>query len=133
MRVMFWGVRHYVNEFEFISSYTDGVFIAEPVGELDLATAQQLGDALIDHLNDPSAAPVVVRLDRVTFIDSTGINTLVKAHRLASQRSIHLNLAAPTSIVRKVLGIMDLEGVIPVHTTLQMALVAACPDRDVPG
>jgi anti-anti-sigma factor len=54
----------------------DGVTIAV-AGEVDMATASQLADCLLDHVD----ADVVVDLSRVTFLDSAGLNVLVQAYK----------------------------------------------------
>jgi anti-anti-sigma factor len=55
-----------------------GVLIVVVVGELDLATSPRLDDHLTRALAG-SEGKVIVDLDRVTFIDGTGISVLVRA------------------------------------------------------
>jgi anti-anti-sigma factor len=59
----------------------DGVSIVVLVGELDLATMPKLEDLLFDELRANDA--VILDLMRLTFIDSSGIGLLIKAHRSA--------------------------------------------------
>jgi anti-anti-sigma factor len=75
-------------------------------GELDLAVADQLKGALLAAMDDNDE--VVVVLTECEFIDSTGIATLVLAHRQFSTRHGRLVLCEPTEQVRRVLGISGL-------------------------
>jgi anti-sigma B factor antagonist len=49
------------------------------VGELDLASAPRLNEALTRAIDD--GGEVVLDFERYTFIDSTGISTIVRAAR----------------------------------------------------
>lgn len=57
----------------------DGVVIVEIEGELDLATAGEVRDALIGAIDN--GATVAAEMSRCTFIDSTGLRILVEAAR----------------------------------------------------
>jgi anti-sigma B factor antagonist len=52
-------------------------------GEVDVATAGPLRDALTAVLNESGITRLVVDFTKVDFLDSTGISALVAAHRLA--------------------------------------------------
>jgi anti-sigma B factor antagonist len=60
-------------------------------GELDLATAPLLDEQLA-QLQASDAAQLLVDLDRVAFIDSTGLGVLVKHARISSQNGQRLRL-----------------------------------------
>lgn len=62
----------------------DGVRL-EPLGELDLATAEQFDDALRAWLEDPRAGELVVDLSGVTFMDSTGLRSVLIGSSAANQ------------------------------------------------
>ena len=51
-------------------------------GELDLATAPKLSEAVATVL-DPRPRSLALDLRELTFVDSTGLNVLVAAHRRA--------------------------------------------------
>jgi anti-sigma B factor antagonist len=69
-------------------------------GELDLATAPEVGTTVHD-LFDAGFTSVVVDLRQLTFLDSTGIHTLVSAQRSAERRECSLSLLrGPRSVHR---------------------------------
>ena len=79
-------------------------------GELDVATVPALAEAL-EQLIRESAGVVVVDLCDVDFLDSTGINVLVRARALLGRGDRELLLACPSGPARRVLeltGVADL-------------------------
>jgi len=75
-------------------------------GELDIATAPELVEMLarLRHHN----RPVVLDLAEVTFIDSTGLTTLMDAHFQAENNGWSFAVRRPSPAVKRV---FDLAGV----------------------
>lgn len=111
---------------------TEGVTVVTPHGEVDFQAAPALQAAL------PPTAPVprpciVVDLGDVTFMDSSGINVLITAHRALPEPG-WLRLAAARSAVLRTLELVGLDSVMPVYPTLDDALAdAADCDTAPPG
>lgn len=55
-----------------------------PFGEIDMATVGQVRDAIIAVLARHKPPAIVLDLQNVSFIDSTGIGELVRCHRAAA-------------------------------------------------
>jgi anti-sigma B factor antagonist len=72
-------------------------------GDIDLATADKVGEALTEALAKGTA--VWVDLSAVTFLDSTGIRALVQAHRKASGQGTNLYVHGAQQWVAKVLEV----------------------------
>ncbi len=72
-------------------------------GDIDLATADKVGEALIDAL--ALGREVWVDLSAVTFLDSTGIRALVQAHRKADTQGTRLYVFGAQQWVAKVLEV----------------------------
>jgi anti-sigma B factor antagonist len=106
--------------------------VLHPSGEVDLATVSSLWSMMKSAGED--GRHVIVTLNEITYIDSTGIKALLDVHRLLRQRSQRLVLADPTSMVRKVIEITALEKVIPVYASLEEAMQSlhapAAPERE---
>ena len=75
-------------------------------GELDLAVAGRLEKA-IDAAAEEHAG-IVVGLAECEFIDSTGIATIVRAHRRLGEKDLHLVVCCPKDQVERVLEITGL-------------------------
>ena len=66
------------------ASTVNGVAVITLAGELDLASAPALADAIAGAASS-GAELVIVDLRDVEFMDSSGIGVLVKAHQAATQ------------------------------------------------
>jgi len=73
-------------------------------GEIDISTADELEHA-IAALTNGEAGTVVVSLADVRFMDSAGINALLKGRRWADERGQQFRVTDATGIVRQVLDI----------------------------
>jgi stage II sporulation protein AA (anti-sigma F factor antagonist) len=87
-----------------ISIRVDGdACVVMAAGEVDMASAPQLSDALADvH------GRVILDLARVTFLDSSGINVLVRARNRLRAESGDLTIRNPQDNVRAVLKVVGL-------------------------
>lgn len=81
-------------------------------GELDMATAQQLGKALADA----AGTKVILDMVDVTFIDSVGLRTLIQARQQFGDESLHV--VAPEGPVRRLLQLTKLEDSFSVSDSL---------------
>jgi anti-sigma B factor antagonist len=72
------------------------------VGDLDLLAAEELGKLLLP-MCEVSGAVVELDLRDVSFVDSTGIALLLRAHRRADEHGARLQVAAPAPAVERVL------------------------------
>lgn len=77
-------------------------------GELDMATAPQLGEELDRIAADPPPV-VVVELAGVTFLGSAGLGVLVQARRDLLQRASRLVLAKVSDGLMRVFQIVRLD------------------------
>jgi anti-anti-sigma factor len=79
-------------------THTDDAAVVALEGELDLASRASL-EATFARAIDREH--VVVDLARVSFIDSTGIGVLLRAHRAATERGSSMTfLAGPPKVMR---------------------------------
>ena len=74
-------------------------------GEIDVATSPQIDEVL----KRCDSAPVRVDLAAVTFMDSSGIAVLARAHERAAAHHFELTIANATPHVRRLFAITGLE------------------------
>ncbi|MEA2331188.1 MAG: hypothetical protein QOH58_1326 [Thermoleophilaceae bacterium] len=104
------------------------VVIARVIGELDLAGAPSLGDAIGEAV-PTSARGLVIDFSGLEFIDSSGIAMLFNLARRLGSRRQELRVVAPVGEpVARVLEIVEFERAAPVHQTLDTALAEAAGD-----
>lgn len=81
-----------------------GVAMVSIEGELDLASAGELESCLAELTGSPVTG-LVVDLTGVTFIDSAGINALLKGRRLAEAGGRAYRVCNASGLVREVLDV----------------------------
>ncbi|MFI8825685.1 STAS domain-containing protein [Streptomyces sp. NPDC053431] len=93
-------------------------------GELDMETADRLEDHLTEQLRQ-GRSHLVLDLSALGFMDSSGLNVLIRAFQKAREIGGDLYLAAPTPAVRRILEITGVTTTTPPHADLAEALAAA--------
>lgn len=94
----------------------EGCVTFTPRGELDLATVPEMEGKVLDAVRS-AAAPVIVDLRELTFMDSTGVRTIVAAHQLAEESGCELRVVrpsreSPVARVIEISGIGDALGLV---------------------
>lgn len=87
----------------------DGVITAR--GDLDMATVGQLAETL-----DGLSGPIVLVLEEVTFVDSSGLRGILNAQRAARSRGDDLILRRPSAPIKRVLEMTDLRDAFVIET-----------------
>jgi anti-anti-sigma factor len=105
-----------VPSFELVVDSGEDHVTFTPRGELDLATAPELEDKVLGAVRDGDKA-VVLDLRELTFMDSTGVRTIVSAHQVAEQTGHELRVVRPprdsaVSRVIEISGIDDALGLV---------------------
>ncbi|MFF7361211.1 anti-sigma factor antagonist [Streptomyces sp. NPDC008125] len=96
-----------------------GITVLTPAGELDFNSVAALETAITASGRLPCA---VVDFSHVAFIDSTGINALLRAHRALHLAGGWLRLSSIPDAPLRVMKIVGLGHVIDMYPTLEAAL-----------
>jgi anti-sigma B factor antagonist len=99
---------------------TAGRLVIALEGEIDLEQAGAVRRALLDSLKQ--RRDVLVDLSAVTYIDSSGIASLVEGLQVARKQKTDLALVAVSQRVRRVLELARLDKVFPIHADLAAAV-----------
>ena len=100
----------------------DDIVVARLSGELDIAGADRIGQAIAEAVPS-SARGVVVDMSALEFIDSSGVSMLFALARRVSSRRQELRVVAPAGKpVARVLQIVEFERAAPVHADLDSAV-----------
>ena len=91
----------------------DGATLVVLRGDLDLATAPDLRETLIEVIDD--GARIVVDLEAVEFLDSAGLGILVGGLKRARTAGGELELVCSSHDVLKPLEITGLDRVFTIH------------------
>lgn len=99
----------------------DSFSIVRLPAEVDLACAQEVRDNLLSTVNRGGVHLVVDATD-VTFIDSTGVNALIRARERAELLGGSVHVVSDASCVRRVLEVTQLARVLHLVPTMEQAL-----------
>ena len=98
----------------------DGVPVVSVMGELDLATAPVLEEALLG-LSDGAAGAVIVDLAQCCFIDLRGLRVLLAARERLERADRPLALVVRNSSLLRIFEITRVEGLFEVYPSLAAA------------
>lgn len=109
-------------------SARDGVGLMVVAGEIDIATGPFLRES-VRGLLAGGHRNILVDLDAVTFIDSTGIGILVAFYRAVAGQSGELGLVCNNRICRRLLDMAGLNRVFTFHESQDAAVAAMATPR----
>lgn len=99
---------------------TENYCLLELTGEVDVYTAPQLKESLVEHIE--SGCPnILVDLEHLGFIDSSGLGVLVGGLRRAKERSGAIRLVCTRENILKIFRITGLDKVFPIFDSLEEA------------
>lgn len=101
----------------------DGRVVVEVGGEVDMLTSPQLRSAVLAALAD-TPGTVVLALDSVTFLGTSGLAVLIEVREAAQQAGVSLRLACTGRRVLRPLSIAGLVPMFEVRDTVEDALSA---------
>jgi anti-sigma B factor antagonist len=90
-------------------------FVLAPVGELDMATAPVLDEAVAGVWAHGRIEALVVDLSGVQFLDSSGIRSLLQARQAATERGADFTVTRPNDSVARVLRAAALDHVFQIE------------------
>jgi anti-sigma B factor antagonist len=99
----------------------NGVTVLAPTGRLDVAGAPALKEAIVEAVRN-GPPKVVIDMGGVSFVDSTGLGSVIAALKQIRNSQGELRLAAPNQQVRVVLELTTLDRVFPYYATVEEAL-----------
>lgn len=98
------------------SDYT----IVELDGEVDLSCSPDARKQILDCLN--KAQNLLVDLSRVTYIDSSGVASLVEGYQTAKKKALKFGLINVSGAAMNVLRLARLDKVFPIHANIDERL-----------
>ena len=101
----------------------DGIEVVDVEGEIDIYTAPRLRELLID-LASKNNYQLVVNMDKVELLDSTGLAVLVGGLKRVRAHDGSLDLVCARERILKIFRITGLTKVFGIHTTVDQAIAA---------
>jgi len=102
-----------------------GQVVIEVGGEVDMLTSPQLRGAVLDQFAEGAGVELVVlALDDVVFLGTSGLAVLIEARETAHSSGVELRLACTARRVLRPLAIAGLVPLFDIHPTVEEALVS---------
>lgn len=108
-------MEHHVSE-------AQGYHMVTLTGEIDLETSPQARQILLKTIDQ--SAKVLIDMASVTYIDSSGIATLVEAFQQAKKKGGQLAFICLNPAVIRVLSLARLDKVFAIHADIESAVHA---------
>lgn len=113
-----------MESFRLQSSERNGCAVLQVFGEVDLASAPQLREALTTLVADGELR-IVVDLSATDFLDSTGLGALVTGLRRVRARGGSMKVVCTSPRVCKVFEITSIDKVLPLLGSVEEACAGA--------
>lgn len=101
----------------------DGTQVLDLEGEVDVYTAPLLRQAIVD-LVEGGATHVLINLERVDYLDSTGLGILIGGVKRLKEQGGALRLVGPSARITRIFEITGLNKIFDVYATERDALAA---------
>ena len=101
----------------------DGIEVIDVAGTIDISSAPRLRELLIDLVNTDNYQ-LIVNMDQVEFLDSTGLGVLVGALKRVRAHDGSLDLVCTQERILKLFRITGLTKVFGIHETVDQAIAA---------
>ena len=93
-----------------------GYAVVELTGDVDLSASPEARSAILGCLGQ--ARNVLVDLSSVTYIDSSGVASLVEGYQTAKKKKLRFGLIGVSDAALSVLKLARLDRVFPIHATI---------------
>lgn len=97
-------------------------FVIDVKGQIDLSSSSQMRTAVLNAIKSRDASHVAVNLSEVSYIDSSGIATLVEGLQLARSKKCRFVIFGLQQAPREVLELARLDKVFEIHSSESEAL-----------
>lgn len=101
----------------------DGVEVVEVEGEIDVYTAPRLRELLMDLVNK-NTCQFVINMEKVDFLDSTGLGVLVGGLKRMRTHDGSLDVVCTQERILKIFRITGLTKVFGIYQTVDQAVAA---------
>jgi anti-sigma B factor antagonist len=94
-----------------------GYTVIEMAGEVDLSCSPDARKQILHCLDGTSG--VLVDLSQVSYIDSSGIASLVEGYQTAKKKNLNFGLIGVSEAAMSVLQLARLDKVFPIHDSVE--------------
>jgi anti-sigma B factor antagonist len=111
----------------------DRTFVITLRGEVDYTTAQQFREEVSHLLGGGDMKVLVVDLKEVSFLDSTGVGTLVVASRICADFGVRMLLRDVNPFIARLFSVLGVSDILGVPAPAGVVAQRRLPGQAVPG
>jgi anti-sigma B factor antagonist len=101
-----------------------GGTILDITGDIDLAHSPEMRKALLQEIKEKKTPKVFLNLEKVRYIDSSGIASLVEGLKASRDQGSRLILFGLSKTVREVMELSRLQKIFEIHDSEAQALAS---------
>lgn len=100
------------------------ILVVKLEGEIDMSSSGQVWDAVAPYVDGkkPKAKACVYELSKVTYMDSSGIATLVRTWQTIKKSGGKMRIAAPSPSVKDVFELAHVNEIFEIFPTIEAAV-----------
>lgn len=110
---------------------TQGILRIKAAGELDMAVANSFRQQVEDMMNQAMANDIILNLQDVAFIDSSGLGVILGRYKRVSAMGGKMAIVAPQPQVRRILELSGIMKIIEEYSTDEAAIQAVKGGRTI--
>jgi anti-sigma B factor antagonist len=111
-----------------VHAFGRGTFIVSAYGDVDLVTAPELEQELLETVNE-GARRIVVDLTGTTFFDSSGVHALMRTGDRLQSRGLQFGIVCANPRIKRILEITGIDQAVGIHATIENAIGPREPRR----
>ncbi|NLK00543.1 MAG: STAS domain-containing protein [Clostridia bacterium] len=100
----------------------NGIDVLEIQGEIVFESSNDIKHRAKEILEEGDLKKVVIDLQNVPFIDSSGVGVLISLFKHQAEKEGEIVLAAPTKKVSRVLELTRMDKILDIHDTVEAAV-----------
>jgi anti-sigma B factor antagonist len=109
---------------QIVARLATGGTILDITGDIDLAHSPAMRKALLQEIKEKKTPKVFLNLEKVRYIDSSGIASLVEGLKASRDQGSRLILYVLSKTVREVMELSRLQKIFEIHDSEAQALAS---------
>jgi anti-sigma B factor antagonist len=109
---------------QIVARLATGGTILDITGDIDLAHSPAMRKALLQEIREKKTPKVFLNLEKVRYIDSSGIASLVEGLKASRDQGSRLILYGLSKTVREVMELSRLQKIFEIHDSEAQALAS---------
>lgn len=97
------------------------IFVIDVIGDMDLYSSFRLKE-LVDKLTNENVKKFIINLDEVSYIDSSGVGSLIYINSLCKKKDISFKIVNVKGTVKRVIELTKLLGYLPIANSEEDAV-----------